>query len=255
MDFSFIIVNFKTKKLTVGCLDSIIKNCRGDFEIIVVDNNSGDGSVDFLQERFGAKIKIIANRENLGFGRANNQAAKIARGRRLFFLNSDALVEENIIPPLKVCFGDLRVGIAAPKLILRDGSPQKYASGKFPGFFQLLIGKVRQKDRTSEFDWVSGAALAIGKELFEKVGGFDENYFMYFEDIDLCWRVKAEGYGIVLADNARIIHFGGKSLGKKQERKGFYYQSQDYFYRQHYGLAATLFLRFLRFFYKFLKGG
>jgi GT2 family glycosyltransferase len=248
--FSLIIINYRTKEITAACLDSVFKNCRGDFEIIVVDNNSGDGSVSFLQEKFGAKIKIIANEENAGFGRANNQAAKIAQGDYLFFLNSDTLVEEDIFPLLKVCFANPGAGIAAPRLILPGGSPQEYAGGRLPDFFSALT---RRREKNPKLEWVSGAALAVRKDVFEKVGGFDENYFMYFEDIDLCWRIKLAGYEAVLADSAKVIHFGGKSLTENRERKKFYYKSQDYFFRKYFGYWPAIILRLARSVYNFFN--
>lgn len=243
MNFSFVIINYKTKELTANCLESIIKNCQGDFEMIVVDNNSSDGSVVFLQEKFGEKIKIITNQENVGFGRANNQAAKIARGTYLFFLNSDTLVKENILPPLQVCFDDLQTGMAAPRLVLPDGSPQEYANGSLPSFFKSLF---RLREKNPKLEWLSGAALVVKKDVFEKVGGFDEKYFMYFEDMDLGWQIKMAGFGAVLAEDAKVVHFGGKSLVEKGRRKKFYYESQDYFYRKYFGYWPAFILRLAR---------
>lgn len=249
--FSLIVINYRTKEITAACLDSVLKNCpSGEFEIILVDNNSGDGSVDFFQGKFGAKIKIISNQENIGFGRANNQAAKIARGVFLFFLNSDTLINENIFPSFRACFADSTIGVVAPRLILPDGSPQEYASGRFPSFLGALT---RRRENNPQFEWVSGAALVVKKNVFEKVGGFDEKYFMYFEDIDLCWRIKIIGYGVALADSAKVIHLGGKSLTENKERKKLYYKSQDYFYHKYFGYWPAAILRLTRSVYNFFN--
>jgi GT2 family glycosyltransferase len=252
MDFSIIIVSYNTKELTAACLDSVFSNLRGDFEVIVVDNHSIDGSVDFLKKNFDSKIKIIANPENSGFGQANNLAAAGASGKYLFFLNSDTLVKENILPALSVCFDDLAVGIAAPLLISDSGEEQEYASGEFPRFLNLLAGKIGIK-KSGDLEWASGAALIIRREVFDQVDGFDKNYFMYFEDIDLCWAVKKAGYQIKSVPETKVIHLGGKSLALAGERKKIYYRSQDYFYRKHYGRWAALGLRGMRYFYRFKK--
>jgi GT2 family glycosyltransferase len=252
MDFSVIIVNYNTKDLTTACLDSIFQNLCGDFEVIVVDNNSTDGSADFLKEKFDSKIKIIPNSINLGFGKANNLAAAKAQGKFLFFLNSDTLIKEDVLNAFLICLTNPAVGILAPDLILTDGQKQKYASGEFPRFFNLLAGKIGIR-KVKGLDWVSGAALVVRKEVFDQVGGFDEKYFMYFEDIDFCWSVKLAGYKIELVPTAKVIHLGGKSLSLNKERKKNYYQSQDYFYYKHYGNLARLCLKIMRSFYRLSK--
>jgi len=139
--FSIIVVNYNTKDFTANCLDSVLAELQGDFEVIVVDNNSSDGSVAYLDQRFGKKIKIIANKENLGFGRANNTAAKIAGGEYLLFLNSDIIIRENIFPKLLSCFINLRVAVVAPQLVLLDGLVQDDAYGQFPSLISILFGK------------------------------------------------------------------------------------------------------------------
>jgi hypothetical protein len=251
--FSIIIVNFNTKDLTADCLDSVFSKLSGDFEVIVADNNSSDGSVDYLNGRYGSRIKIISNRENLGFGRANNTAAKIAAGEYLFFLNSDTIIPEDILPQLKICFGLPRVAVAAPSLVLPGGGIQKNSFGKFPNLFNTLLGKLIGNIGEAKAEWVSGAALAIRKSVFDKIGGFDEKYFMYFEDIDLCYQAAELGYEIKIAPDARVIHLGGKSIKDRSVRKNFYYQSQDYFFLKHYGSFSVFLLKLARTPYIFLK--
>ena len=258
MDFSIIIINYNTKELIRDCLNSIFLSCgQGDFEIIVVDNNSGDGSADMLNSDFSHKIKLIANKNNIGFGPANNQGAKIAKGEYLFFLNSDTVIKENILTPIKEFFIlNPMAGVISPRLILSDGTNQKYAYGRFPGLVGLLarnFGREFDENKSSfTVDWVSGAAMAIRKNVWEKIGGFDEKFFMYFEDIDLCKRAKNFGFEIVVLLSVRLVHTGGKSIKVSADRKRMYYDSQSYFFRKHYGKLKLVLLKIMRWPYKLI---
>lgn len=257
---SIIIVNYNTKNATAECLDSLF--AFSDFwgEIIVVDNNSQDGSVDLLRGRFPS-IKILENQENLGFAQANNQAATQATGKILFFLNSDTLIQEDIFSAIKEDFFQKKdLGGLAPTLLTEQGELQEHACGDFPGVLSLLTNKIRpyQKKETSsdlsEVDWVSGAALAVRKDVFEQVGGFDHNFFMYFEDIDLCYRIKKEGYKIVRDNRMFVLHRGGVSFGSNnKQKKQYYYNSQDHYFRKQHGRAVMWGIKMLRFPYKFFK--
>ncbi len=255
--FSLIIVSFNTKEILKNALSSIFAYCpREMFEVIVIDNNSGDGSAEMLNNLFGDKIKLIINKHNAGFGAANNLGAKIARGEYLFFLNSDIIAKEDILSGLAKIFESRpEIGILAPRLILPDGSEQKFASGNFPSLADLILGKIKKDAAEKKYikiDWVSGAALAIRKNLFDQAGGFDENFFMYFEDIDLCKRVKDISYQVAVLPSITVVHLGGKSLKNDRQRKKHYYVSQDYFYKKHYGKLKLALLRFFRWPYKLI---
>jgi len=255
--FSLIIVSFNTKEILKNALSSIFAYCpREMFEVIVIDNNSGDGSAEMLNNFFGDKIKLIINKHNAGFGAANNLGAKIARGEYLFFLNSDIIAKEDILSGLAKIFESRpEIGILAPRLILPDGSEQKFASGNFPSLADLILGKIKKDAAEKKYikiDWVSGAALAIRKNLFDQAGGFDENFFMYFEDIDLCKRVKDISYQVAVLPSITVVHLGGKSLKNDRQRKKHYYVSQDYFYKKHYGKLKLVLLRFFRWPYKLI---
>jgi len=259
MVFSIIIVNYNTKNLAKKCLNSIFANCSdSDFEIIVIDNDSRDGSVEMLNNEFGAKIKLIINKNNIGFGPANNQGARIAQGKYLFFLNSDTLIKENILTPLNSYLKNHeQVAIASPKLLLDNGDEQEYAYGKFPTLFRGIAEKFKKfkidKKAILEVDWVSGAALIVRKDVFQKVKSFDEKFFMYFEDIDLCKCIKNLNYKIVVFPQVAIIHLGGKSISKFKKRKEYYYKSQNYFYKKHYGRLKMNIMRLIRWPYKIIK--
>ena len=254
--FSIIIVNYNTKELIKNCLNSIFLNCNiSDFEIIVVDNNSQDSSVEMLKREFGNKIKLIVNNKNRGFGVANNQGVKVAKCKYLFFLNSDTIFTDNILKPINDFFlSNKEVGVVAPKLLLEDGGEQLYAFGPFPKVLDVTLNKFKSIPSYQKHkffvDWVSGAALVIKKDVFERVNGFDENFFMYFEDIDLCKRVKDLKCGIVVYPEVSVIHLGGKSLSKFIKRKKYYYQSQDYFFRKHYGIFKMICIKIIRWPYK-----
>ncbi|PIR12913.1 glycosyltransferase [Candidatus Falkowbacteria bacterium CG11_big_fil_rev_8_21_14_0_20_39_10] len=259
MSFSIILVNYNTKELIKDCLNSIFSNCdKGDFEIIVVDNNSSDGSVKALEIEFGDKIKLINNKTNNGFGLANNQGEKIAQGKYLFFLNSDTIIKENILKPLKDVLGkDNNIGIISPGLVLEDGQAQERVFGDFPGLASVILEKFKKPLKAGNelfaVDWVSGAAMIIRKDIFNKIGGFDEKFFMYFEDVDLCKRVKDLGYKICFYPKISVTHLCGRSLKKSLTRKKYYYRSQDYFYKKHCGLFKAHLMRIIRFPYKLIN--
>jgi GT2 family glycosyltransferase len=258
MMFSIIIVNYNTKELIKNCINSILINCENnDFEIIVVDNDSRDGSIEMLQEEFSDKIKLIANASNEGFGVANNQGAKIVKGEFLFFLNSDTIMKNNILSELEKIFIENKgIGTVAPKLLLEDESEQPFAFGFYPKILNVIFEKFKRApkylNKPFEVEWVSGAALIIRREIFKKLGGFDENFFMYFEDIDLCKRVKELGFKVIVCPELSLTHLCGKSISRFVKRKSYYYKSQDYFYKKHFGLFKMYLMKIIRSPYKLL---
>lgn len=255
-DVSIIIINYKTSDLLVGCLKSLLKYCQElNFETIVIDNNSKDSSLETIKINF-PQVKLIRNKKNAGFAWANNQGAKIAQGKILFFLNPDTLIKENIFQKISKIFKqDPEVGIVAPRLVLPNGQSQLYAYGRKQTLSDLIFSKFRTpldtKSRILYVDWVSGAALAIRPSIFKKIGGFDEKFFMYFEDRDLCHRTKELGYKVVVLADIKVVHFGGRSLEKNKERKKLYYQSQNYYWAKHYGYLSLILMRLIRWPYKF----
>jgi len=257
MIFSIIIVSFNTKELLNDCLQSIFDYLVGEFEVIVIDNASTDGSIEMLKQKFTGKVQVISSDKNFGFGGANNLAVKQAQGKYLFFLNSDTLITENIIPKLFDCLeNNENIGVLAPMLLLPDGQDQQYAHGRFPTIITSIKKDnnwYKPKDSWLETEWVSGAALIISKELFERSGGFDDHYFMYFEDIDLCKTVHDLDFKIAVLPSISIVHLGGKSLQKFNQRKHLYYQSQNYFYLKHYGWFRTLLMKSVRWPYLVFK--
>jgi hypothetical protein len=255
MKISLVLVSYNTKKLLNECLRSIFldgKNCQ----VIVVDNASSDGSIKMIKEKY-PQVRLLVNYKNLGFGKANNLGAKEAQGEIIFFLNSDTLVPKGTLSKLGKFFDDhLRAGIVGPKIVLKDGETQPYSFGDDPTIFNLVKDKLfdhRSPIRTKRVDWITGAALAIRRDLFEEINGFDENIFMYFEDNDLCLRARKIGQGVYLDTEIEIIHLGGMSAADNRTKKDIYFQSQDYFFKKHYGLSGIILLKLIRLPYKWLK--
>lgn len=260
MRFSFIIINYKTPDLTIQCLKSIFNKCLfNDYEIILIDNNSQDDSIRKIKKEFNNKIKIIENKENTGFAKANNQGAKIAQGQYLFFLNSDTIITRDILNEIEKIFLDnKKIGIISPILKLTSGQNQRAAFGIFPTFFKLITQKTKielipnENKELFECDWVSGCALTIKHDLFNKIKGWDENFFLYYEDIDICKQINLIGYKSVMATKINLIHLGGQSLKMSPFKRKIYYQSQDYYFKKYYNNITCLLIKIFRFFYSLI---
>ena len=255
MTVSVIIVNYNGLHYTRQCLESFFRYHNvNSYEVIVVDNHSSDDSQKELPILFPT-IKLITLSENRGFGSANNEGAKRAKGKYLFFVNNDTMFSQETVYTLSKYLEDHRdVGIVGPRLLNEDLSFQ-YSFGKYPTlkneYETKQIGKeysVRtspaENDQPLEKDWVTGAALMIRRELFESVHGFDERFFMYFEDIDLCKRVKHIGLKSMFVSIVSLIHFGGKSYQKKDSSISVEYRrSQLRFYDKHQSVTQRMMVR------------
>ncbi|MBI5400092.1 glycosyltransferase family 2 protein [Candidatus Saganbacteria bacterium] len=229
-DLSIIIVNFNNCKLLDECLASIYKNTHKiSLEIIVSDNASTDGSQAMIKCRF-PKIKLIANKDNLGFAKANNLGLKIARARYLMLLNDDTIVKDSSLDRL-VSFMDVRtkVGACGPKLLNVDGTVQRQGG---------ILGKKFWLAKTpAPVNFVIGAALVVRREVVDQVGLMDENLFFYNEDLDWCLRIRRAGWKIYFVPEAEIIHYGGYSSQRAFIPRLFVAGLRGglYFSRKHYG--------------------
>lgn len=268
MKLSIIIINHNTPDLVYNCVRSIKKYLHNiSYEIIVVDNGSKEGlrvqDLGLGKVLPTADCQLLALKENLGFGKGNNLGAKKAKGQYLWFLNSDTLLIDSSIEKL-LDFLDQKkeIGIASPILYndIECKKIQPFFFAKFQSLSNLIIRRNRPKmidpstgEEFFETDVVVGASLFIKKEIFDKVGGFDKNIFMFFEDDDLCFRVKKLGFRVVVYCRSKIVHLQGKSINKNSSRKTLYYQSQAYFWNKHYGFFPTLIMRILRWPYKLIK--
>lgn len=228
MKLSIIIVSFNTKRLTENAINSILsEGSKISKEIIVVDNNSEDGSVEMLKG-YSSELKyfrIILNNGNLGFAKANNQAIKTAKGEYILLLNPDTIVKKGALGKLLEFAEKVPdAGVVGPRLLNADGTLQK-SCYRFPTVW-LAIKKYwfRQKGNFEQFapagkvpvtvDALVGAAFLITPKAFKKVGILDERYALYFEDIDYCRRVAKSGLKVYYFPGAEIVHLVGAS-GKK----------------------------------------
>jgi GT2 family glycosyltransferase len=251
------IISCNTRDLLQACLLSVTQENPG--EIVVVDNASQDGSPEMVEAEFPSVI-LRKNAHNPGYGTASNQAIAGCTAPYILLLNSDTLLEQNALEPLsKYLDQNPQVAVAGPALVGPDGKRQ-ISCFPYPTPLELfldtsnltrIIGAIPVlRDRylrtwshtqIRSVPWVSGAALAIRRAAFEAIGGFDELFFMYSEEVDLCYRLKNEGWEIHYAPVTETTHIGGAST--QQQRADMlvqFYASLAQFYRRHYSIVRFL---------------
>lgn len=258
---SIILVNYNGSEFLYDCLNSIdvfIDYCG--CEVIVVDNCSTDDSVKIIADNFPA-IKLICNQDNLGFGKANNLAVKHSQGEHLLFLNTDTILTENTPKLLSDYLNQNEdVGVIGARITFKDDSYQ-LSSGKLPNLVVEFFDKIRyrlddrwhnifssiynkQYSAVKEVGWVTGACLMMRRDLFEQLNGFDESFFMYFEDKDICKRINDLGWKVVYYPSTSLIHLlGGSSQYVKKTVSIYYRDSQLYYYQKHLGRFQTKILK------------
>jgi N-acetylglucosaminyl-diphospho-decaprenol L-rhamnosyltransferase len=260
MDLSIIIVNWNTRDLLSQCLESVYDTVSDlSFEVIVVDNGSVDGSQAMLRDQF-PRACLIQNHENIGFAKANNQALAVSKGRYALLLNSDALLLANAAQAmLDLAKVKPRAGIVGAYLLNADGSFQASYT-PFPNLWQeflILSGLGRivsdhcypshgpEEDKGPQrVDYVEGACMLVRREAFEDVGGLDEGYFMYAEEVDWCYAMREKGWQVWYQPAAKVIHLGGGSSQKRRtQREADLYRSRVRFFRKHYGGRAAWLLK------------
>ncbi|HRZ94969.1 MAG TPA: glycosyltransferase family 2 protein [Candidatus Moranbacteria bacterium] len=238
---SIVIVNFQSKKYLASNLLSIRNKISSELisEIIIVNNDRKE-NLEEIEAEF-PKIKLIECEKNIGFGAANNLAAKKALGRYLFFLNPDCEIINCDIK--KIIFEmekDAKIGIIGGQLLKKNGETQQWSAGIETSLLNLIknnLGfsrsrKIWKSEKKITTDWVSGTAMIIEKNLFQKIGGFDEKFFMYFEDMDLCGRIRKIGRKIVYFPQLKARHLEGGSYERREVKKKDYYDSQEYFFKK-----------------------
>jgi len=202
-------------------------------EVVVVDNGSSNGSAAFLRDSLPAdRIKLVPSDTNLGFGQGVNLGAQSASGSVLFILNSDAVLEPGGLKPLvELLDHDSGVAVAAPLLVSPGGTPQVDAYGDFPSLRTMVLRTNRHPRDVQRPDWVSGAAMLVRRKAFEELGGFDPEFHMYLEDVDLCQRMRTGGWTIGRVPESRVIHSSGASSDSK-DRERLYHDSLKLFLRR-----------------------
>ncbi|MEW6088673.1 MAG: glycosyltransferase family 2 protein [bacterium] len=227
MDLSIVIVSFNTRDILRNCLKSIYEKTKGiEFEVVVSDNNSTDGSLNMIEEEF-PEVILIKNNTNIGFSSANNLGFYIARGRFVLALNPDTVILNSALTTM-VQFMNNRpeAGVSGCKLLNEDGTLQP-SWGNFPNilseiFYSTFLNRIfthsKRIDRGDfyEVDWVMGAFIMVRKEVIEKTGVFDEDYNpVYSEEVDWCYRIKKSGWKIYYYPGAEVIHLAGQSTKKR----------------------------------------
>ena len=262
IDLSIVIVSYNTKKITEDCIESInrsLTNTKIEYEIIIVDNDSRDGSVQTLQkiaQNEANHLVYFQTGTNLGFGRGNNFGVKKANGKYILLLNTDTVVLNRAIEKLFKFYveNEEKVHFLGAKLLNRDLTPQPSACRFFtlPVVFATLLlkGDYWGLTRTSpnkfcQVDWISGACIMTTKKHYQRLGGFDENIFMYMEEVDLLYRANKLGLNTFFYPDSQIIHLGsassnGKTFPILQVYKGFLF-----FYKKHYSFFHISFLRLI----------
>ena len=232
IDLSILIVNYNGREYLENCLNSVYRQThRVSFEIIFVDNHSSDNSAEIVKTKF-PKVKIIQNRENLGFDKANNQGLNIYQGKYALLLNNDTITRDGSFDKMvEFMERNPQAGACGPKLLNTDGTPQ-HQGGLFAR--QFWRSKVPTK-----VDYVLGACLLVRREAIDKVGGLDENFFFSNDDLDWCRRIRKAGWDIYFVPGAEVIHAGGFTTRRFKEKlfvEGF--RGGLYFCKKHYGGLA-----------------
>ncbi len=246
-DLSVIIVNWNTRDLLADCLRSIHDTVHDlEYEVFVVDNASTDGSVAMVREQFPA-VHLIENSENVGFARANNQAMIDACGDYFVLLNSDTVALPGALTLMhKTMESCPTIGILGCQLLNADGSLQ-HSYADYPTFLTASLGKDDTKhvqpfsaSRALAVDAVSGACMMARRDVWRSIGGMDEGYWLFAEEMDWCYRARKAGWDVCTVPDARIVHLIGAS--RRQAAARTYvslHRSRLKFFRDHYGIVAS----------------
>jgi N-acetylglucosaminyl-diphospho-decaprenol L-rhamnosyltransferase len=271
---SVIIVNYRVKYFLEQCLCSVQKairttdKARKDFgaEIFVVDNDSGDGALQYLQPKF-PEVQFIDNPSNEGFSKANNRALARSTGKYILFLNPDTLLgEDSLEESISFLQTNERAGALGVRMIDGSGQFLKESKRAFPGpwvafcklsglaavfphsrwFARYYLGHLDPLS-TSPVDVLSGAFILVKKEVLDQTGGFDERFFMYAEDIDLCYRIKQAGFCNYYFAGTTVVHFKGESATKNAGQTRQFYKAMNQFVSKHFRHGwSQIFVPFLK---------
>jgi hypothetical protein len=257
-----VIVNANTREWLDQCLKSLFAQVLDGIEVVVVDNASTDGSIKMLREEYPA-CELVLSEKNIGFGGGNNLGAQRCTGPRILFLNPDTEVKaDSLVDLIAFMEANPQWGIVGGKIYDGDGELER-SSGKWPTFFSLLLDRVldcwrggaailerwahhhRNHESSREVSWVTGAYLCIDRALFEQLGGFESDIFMYYEDVDLCYRSRRAGAAIYFFSGASIIHYRNKAPVADKSRKSLMRQGMHGFVQRNYSIWRFPTTRFL----------
>ena len=249
IDVSIIIVNYNTIHLLINALDSLFEKCNDiAYEVIVVDNNSSDNSREVCKSRYGERVFFLSLLENIGFGRANNEAIKIAKGRNIFLLNPDTILLNNAVRILSEYLDShTNVAICGGNLYTKELEPIHSYLMHLPSLYsevdQLLGERLsfrrygnnlffNHTGKPLNVGYVTGADMMIRKSVLDEAGYFDPDFFMYFEETELTFRIRKMGYEVMSIPDARIIHLEGQSVQLKENRENMFLQSRRLYLRK-----------------------
>ncbi|EQB64315.1 MAG: glycosyl transferase family 2 [candidate division Zixibacteria bacterium RBG-1] len=259
-ELSILIVTWNSRATIRDCLNSIQNNCHNlSYEVLVWDNVSTDETVRIIQTEFPG-VQLFRSQKNLGFAGGNNLLIEKTNSEFVLFLNPDTVIIDNsVIKMLEYLKSNSSVAALGPKLLYSDSSFQlSYA--KFPNLASEFFTKIYQRSanqrrslvlkflenttaEAKEVDWVSGACMLTRKKVLQETGKFDENFFLYFEDADLCHRMKAKGK-IIYFPEVQVMHVVGNSTKSQNLKTEYHYRkSQLYYYRLHNGQVSNLILK------------
>lgn len=237
MQLSIIIVNWKSVEFTKDCIASIQATARDiDYEIVVVDNASNDDCCRIISEAF-PRVITVGSEKNIGFARANNLGVQHSKGKYLLFLNPDTIVLGDALRTMLTRIdSEKRVGAVGCRLLNRDFSLQTSCVQAFPSIANQVLGVewlrlrfprlrlwgmqalyMKNAKALVDVDAVSGACMMVLREAFEEAGGFSTEYFMYAEEVDLCYKIHRAGWTVAYVPDAEIVHFGGESSKKQRD--------------------------------------
>jgi len=252
---SIIIIPFRSVGHLERCVASIYKKLGDSFswEIILVNNDKDQNIISFPMDF--SKIKLLDHKKNVGFGTGINLGAKLAEGEFLLILNPDTeIITDNISKVFDEFSKDDKIGIIGGGILDRKNQNQEWSAGKELSLYDLArnnLGVSRSESiwnssRKTECDWVAGTVMFIKKDLFEKLGGFDEKFFMYFEDMDLCRRVRQLGKKIIFFPEFKIFHGSGESYEDKRLQKKHYYDSMEKYFQKNHGWLSWIIVKIFR---------
>ncbi|HEY0738955.1 MAG TPA: glycosyltransferase family 2 protein [Herpetosiphonaceae bacterium] len=246
LDLSIIVVAYNSQDLLQATLESLARYTRGvSYELIVVDSSPSPGIE--LMDQQAESLRLIRNPQNAGFAAANNIGLKLSQGRYIALLNPDTLLHDDALSAL-VSWLDAHpdVGAAGPQLLQSDGQPQPYSHGSAPtpGYLmRRILSHLRSSylhdwagSQPQPADWVAGTCMIVRRSAFEAVGGLDERFFLYFEDVDWGWRLRRAGWPVMFVPGVKITHIGGGSIGPHARRH--YDRSLVRLYAKYYGALA-----------------
>jgi GT2 family glycosyltransferase len=241
--FTFIIVNYRSASLLPAWFESLIHTHLGpDAYEVIVANNDPDESAQLLALQQDYTFQLFEQGSNRGFGAAVNNVAPQAQGSLLCLSNPDTRFVSSDWRTLSQYWSEgTHLGILGPQLIDRYGQPERWSRGTTPTLWHILrnnLGfsadaRLNRLTTLHQVDWVSGATLIIPTALFQKIHGFDEDFFLYFEDVDLCQRVRNQGFTVKTLPELRIRHLGGRSMGSLCEQKRHFFHSQKKYFHKH----------------------